>query len=87
MLIAEIASTDRGGSKSAWIRDMLSKVRHKYRKVRGLVWYDLNDRGTHWPIERSGSASDAFRSGIRSGAYRPNLYGGLASEPIGPPAR
>jgi hypothetical protein len=87
MLIAETASTDRGGSKSAWIKDMLSKVRHKYRKIRGLIWYDVNDRGTHWPIERSRSASDAFRSGIRSGAYRPNLYGGLASEPIGPPAR
>jgi hypothetical protein len=87
MLIAETASTDRGGSKSAWITDMLSKVRHKYRKIRGLIWYDVNDRDSHWPIERSRSASDAFRSGIRSGAYRPNLYGGLGSNPIRPPAR
>jgi hypothetical protein len=86
LLVAEVASSDRGGSKPAWIRDMLARVRHSYRKIRGLIWYDVNDRGTNWPIETSKKASNAFRHGIRSGAYRPNLYRGLQSSPIPPPA-
>ncbi|HEY0317908.1 MAG TPA: glycosyl hydrolase [Solirubrobacterales bacterium] len=87
MLISEVASSDKGGSKPLWIKDMLSKVRHRYRKVRGIVWYDVDDRGTNWPIEKSKSAGNAFRSGIRSGAYRANSYGDLGDGPIGPPPR
>ena len=87
VMLAEVASSDKGGSKPAWIKDMLSKVRHRYRKIRAIIWYDINDRNTHWPLETSKKASNAFRSGIRSGAYKPNLYGGINNSPIEPPAR
>jgi len=87
MMLAEVASTDRGGHKPAWIKDMLSKVRHRYRKVRAVIWYDVDDRGTNWPIERSKKDRNAFRAGIRAGAYRPNVFGGIATSPIPPPAR
>jgi hypothetical protein len=87
MLLAETASSDRGGSKPAWIRNMLYTVRHGYRKVRGLIWYDVDDRHTHWPIETSAGASRAFRSGIRSSGFRPNVYRELGGGPIGPPSR
>jgi hypothetical protein len=88
LMIAEIASSDRGGSKARWIRDMLAKVRNRYRKVRGLIWMDVNDRGTHWPIERSSRrVRRAFRKGIAHRAFRPNVFGGLADGPIRPPAR
>ena len=86
MMIGEIASSDRGGSKADWISDMLRKVRNKYRRVRALVWLDVNDRGTHWPIESSSRrARNAFKKGIRNRAYRPNLFGGIAQSPIPPP--
>jgi Glycosyl hydrolase family 26 len=87
LMIAEVASSNRGGSKSAWIKDMLSKVRHKYRRARAVVWYDVHDRGTNWPIETSRKASNAFRSGIRSGAYKPNIFGSINASPINPPSR
>jgi hypothetical protein len=88
VMLAEVASSDKGGSKAAWIRDMLSRVRHRYRKIRGVIWYDVNDRGTHWPIETaSKKARNAFRAGIRSGAYKPNQYGDLSASPIQPPPR
>jgi hypothetical protein len=88
LMLAEVASTDKGGSKAAWISDMLGKVRHRYRKIRAIVWYDINDRGTHWPLESSSKkAKNAFRRGIRAGAYRPNLYADLRGGPIPPPAR
>jgi hypothetical protein len=87
VMLAEVASTDKGGNKPAWIKDMLSKVRHRYRKIRAIIWYDVNDRNTHWPLETSKKASNAFRAGIRPGAYKPNLYGGLTGGPIQPPSR
>jgi hypothetical protein len=87
MMLAEVAASDRGGSKPAWIKNMLVTVRHDYRKVRAVVWYDVDDRGTNWPIERRKQDANAFRKGIRAGAYRPNEFGGLVNSPIPPPAR
>ena len=46
MVIGEIASSDRGGSKAAWIKDMLRTVRTRYRRVRALIWMDVNERNT-----------------------------------------
>jgi hypothetical protein len=87
MMLAEVASTDRGGNKPAWIKNMLNKVRHNYRKIRAIVWYDVDDRGTNWPLERSKKSSNAFRKGINPKAYRPNIFGGIVQSPIQPPPR
>jgi hypothetical protein len=87
MMLAEVASTNKGGNKPAWIKDMFGKIRHKYRKIRGVIWYDVDDRGTNWPIERSKKAGNAFRAGVKPGAFRPNLYGGIPGVPIQPPSR
>jgi len=87
MMLAEVAASDRGGSKPAWIKNMLVTVRHDYRKVRAVIWYDVDDRGTNWPIERRKQDGNAFRAGIRAGAYRPNEFGGIVNSPIPPPAR
>jgi hypothetical protein len=87
MMLAEVAASNKGGKKPAWIKNMLVTVRHNYRKVRGVIWYDVDDRGTNWPIERRKQDYRAFRSGIRAGAYRPNEFGGIVNSPIPPPAR
>jgi hypothetical protein len=85
MMLPEIAAGNKGGDKPAWIRHMLAVVRHRYRKVHAVVWYDVEDRGTGWPIERRPQDGKAFREGIRPYAYRPNWYGGIESSPIQPP--
>jgi hypothetical protein len=87
VMLAEVASSNKGGSKPLWIKDMLSKVRHRYRKIRALIWYDVNDRGTHWPIENSKKSSRAFHAGIKAGAYKANSYADLPAAPIQPPPR
>jgi mannan endo-1,4-beta-mannosidase len=87
MVIGEIASSDRGGSKAAWIRNMLHKVRTRYRRVRALIWMDVNERNTNWPIEKPRRVRNAFRHGIRSRAFVPNIFSDLAGSPIRPPAR
>jgi Glycosyl hydrolase family 26 len=85
MMIGEVASNERGGSKAAWIRNLLRIVPDKYRKIRALVWFDIKDRNTHWPIESSPKATKAFARWIQRGVYRPNEYGDLEGTKIIPP--
>jgi hypothetical protein len=87
MMLAEVASSNKGGSKPTWIKNMYALVRHSYRKIRAVIWYDVDDRGTNWPIERRKQDGNAFRTAIKPGAFRPNLYGGITSSPINPPPR
>jgi hypothetical protein len=85
MMLAEFASTDRGGSKPKWIENSYKRIRTHYRKIRGVIWYDVNDRNTHWPLETSKSASHAFKRAIRNSAFRPAEFGALSSSSIPPP--
>jgi mannan endo-1,4-beta-mannosidase len=87
MVLGEVASTTYGGSKAAWIRNMFHELGTRYSDVHGLVWFDVNDRGTKWPIETSRAVTNAFASGIGSPAYRPNLFGNISASPIPPPHR
>jgi beta-mannanase len=62
MELSEIASTEVGGSKAAWIRGMFAQIeRRPY--IGALVWFNLRKR-TDWRIESSPSARRAFAAGI-----------------------
>ncbi len=50
---------------------MLRQVPRRYHRVRGLIYFDVNDRGTHWPLETSHRVIRAFRHGIARHAYAP----------------
>ena len=87
MIIGEVASNEIGGNKAAWIRHLLKIVPNKYRKVRGMVWFDVKDRNTHWPIESSQRAANAFAKGIQRDVYLQNEFAGLnVKGPILPPS-
>ncbi len=86
MMIGEVASNERGGSKAAWIRNLLRVVPNKYRKVRALIWFDVKDRNTHWPIESSHKSARSFAHWIQRSVYRPNEYGDLRGGKILPPS-
>ena len=85
MVIGETAATEQGGSKSAWIRKMLTNLPTAYPKVRGLVWFDRYDSNMDWPLQSSSSAASAFANGIQDHSYVPNRYSNLAAGPIPPP--
>jgi Glycosyl hydrolase family 26 len=87
MILAELATSDYGGNKAAWIRDMLATVARAYPKVRGIIYFNENDRNAHWEIESSPAVIQAFRDGIRRAAFVGNKYAGIESRPIRPPAR
>jgi beta-mannanase len=80
MIVSEVGSTEYGGSKAAWIKDMLAKIPANYPKIRGLLWFEKYDDGMDWPLVTSSSATSAFASGISSSAYAGNTFGSL---PVG----
>jgi hypothetical protein len=86
MMIAEVGSSEYGGSKADWVRDATAKAATEYPSIRALLWFDKFDDGMDWPLETSASAGAAFAEGVQSPSYVANSYGGLAGGPIGPPS-
>jgi Glycosyl hydrolase family 26 len=84
MLIAEMSSTEVGGSKAGWIDDALAKIPANYPKIGGLLWFDTYIEGMDWPIESSSTATSAFAKGIGSQDYAGNGYAELTGSPIQP---
>jgi hypothetical protein len=88
MVIGEVGSTEYGGSKATWIKEMLEDVPTKYPAIRGLLWFDKYVPGEDmdWPIDSSSSATSAFASGIQSPSYVGNHYSSLGAGAIPPPS-
>jgi hypothetical protein len=82
MLIAEVASSEEGGSKAEWIEEMFAQLPVSFPKVRGLMWFDYFDQGNDWPLETSPSATAAFATGIGDPRYLTNSLGSLADGPV-----
>jgi beta-mannanase len=60
--LAEVASTETGGSKAAWIGGMFDVIQRR-PYIRAIVWFNLR-KETDWRIESSTSARRAFADGI-----------------------
>jgi hypothetical protein len=86
MMIGEVASTEYGGSKAAWIKDMLIKIPSDYKQIRALLWFDKFDSNMDWPVETSSSATTALAEGLQNTAYLGNAFAGLSASEILPQA-
>jgi hypothetical protein len=62
ILIAETASAEAGGSKAAWIKDLLSYLSLQ-EDVKGFVWFNFN-KEVDWRVDSSASAATAFREAL-----------------------
>jgi hypothetical protein len=62
--LTEIASTEEGGDKAAWIRNMFAEVGER-PYIRALTWFNLR-KETDWRIESSPAAKAAFAEGASS---------------------
>jgi hypothetical protein len=85
MMIGEVASSEYGGSKATWIKEMLSEVPTEFPQIRALLWFDKFDSSMDWPIETSSTATGAFAEGIQSSTYVGNTFSSLSATTI-PPA-
>jgi mannan endo-1,4-beta-mannosidase len=77
LMVSEVGTTEYGGSKANWIKEMLNTVPVNYPKIRGLLYFEKYDDGMDWPIETSSSATSAFSAGIQNPAYAGNQFGSL----------
>jgi beta-mannanase len=61
MLIAETASSERGGDKAAWIRHaFLRAMPRDFPRIRAVVWFN-HRKETSWPVGSSRAALRAYR--------------------------
>ncbi len=86
MMIGEVATSEYGGSKSAWIKDMLARIPSEYKKIRALLYFDKYDSNMDWPLETSSTATTAFAEGIQNPAYVGNTFTSLGASTIQPPS-
>ncbi|HEY5977299.1 MAG TPA: choice-of-anchor D domain-containing protein [Solirubrobacterales bacterium] len=75
VVIVENASSEYGGNKADWIREMLGTYLPNHPEIDAYMWFNWNfekDNGLRadWPIESSATAQQAFRAGIQSGLFR-----------------
>jgi hypothetical protein len=77
--IGETGSVESGGSKGAWLTDMLNVLPSTFPKVKALVYFNkYAGDGAPWPIQSSSGARTAFAGGIGSSYYKPGgSLGGL----------
>ncbi len=80
MLITEIASTESGGDKAAWIRSTISEEIFRFPGIRGFVWFDEN-KETDWRISSSRSSRRAFKEAVSSDYYLANDFAALSTNP------
>ena len=85
IMIAEVASTEVGGSKAAWIHEALTNdLPSRFPAVKAVVWFNWNNRGMDWAIESSLESQKAFAEGIGSSYYIDNEFSSLKTSPIPP---
>ncbi|HSC20589.1 MAG TPA: glycosyl hydrolase [Solirubrobacterales bacterium] len=76
IMIGEMASTEYGGEKSAWITDAIgTQIPTNFPKIKAMLWYNKWDGAKDWPIETSTSAQTAFKNAIASPIYATNNFG------------
>jgi mannan endo-1,4-beta-mannosidase len=81
VIISEVASSEAGGDKAAWIREgFLSTIPQRFPRVAAVVWFD-RDQEEDWRIDSSAASLQAYREVVAS-----SLYGGPAQAPARPNA-
>jgi beta-mannanase len=78
IMIGEMASTEYGGEKSAWITDTIgTQIPKNFPQIKAVVWFNKWEGGRDWPIESSASAQTAFKNAIAAPIYAGNTFGSL----------
>jgi hypothetical protein len=75
VIIVEDASTEYGGNKTDWIREMLTTYLPHHPEIKAFLWFNWNDlkHGIRhdWQIESSTPAQQQFRQSIQSSFFVP----------------
>ena len=83
MMIGEVATSGTPEAKAYWIHGMFAALRHRFDKVRALLWFNKIDGGVDWPLD-SAAAAGTFGRELRRG-FEQNVFGAIQNSPIPPP--
>jgi hypothetical protein len=87
--IVENASSEFGGNKTDWIREMLETYLPHHREIKAYLWFNWpflkGSNRADWPIESSAPAQQQFRSSIQSGLYVPRPVSLPSLTKVAPP--
>lgn len=75
VMIAENASSEYGGNKTDYIREMLTTYLPHHPEIGAYLWFNWNfpkgEKRADWPIESSAPAQQEFRKAIQSSLFVP----------------
>ena len=69
LLLTEVASTEAGGNKAAWISDLVKTVVERHA-LSGFIWVE-SAREADWRIASSADSAKAFAAGIADRRFGP----------------
>jgi Glycosyl hydrolase family 26 len=69
VMIGEVASTEVGGDKAAWIDDFFDGLK-RHHAIRAFAWFNFN-KESDWRIESSPAATEAFAAGLADPRFDP----------------
>ena len=73
MMIAEVASSEIGGNKAAWIVDAFTHdLPQQLPRIRAVIWFD-DDKEQSWSVTSSQGALLAYRNVVSLPRYRGSL--------------
>jgi hypothetical protein len=74
LMIAEVNTTDKGGDKAQWYKDMLlEELPDTFPHIKAVVFFNEDKtatEGVNWKIDVSNSSLQGFTEGIRSPLYK-----------------
>jgi hypothetical protein len=61
ILIGEMASSEIGGNKAAWINAIVPSLKSDFPLIKGVIWFDV-EKERDWRISSSSATESAFRA-------------------------
>lgn len=82
VMIAETATSSKGGSAASWITDAFStELTTNFTQVKAVIWFDEN-KEQNWMISSSTTTQQAFATAVHAQIFASNQYGNLNTSPI-----
>lgn len=69
--LAEVASTEEGGDKATWVREMFASS--KFPRLEAMVWFN-EDKETSWHINSSDTSLRAFQQSLQEGPVVASIH-------------
>jgi hypothetical protein len=77
LFIPEFSSSEHGGDKAAWIKDMFAVIPQKFPRIFALMWFNQSKSAeADWALNTSDAAVTAWKEGIATAAPIQNLKRG-----------